>query len=228
MSPLSALVAAIVVPCTVAITFIVMKAAGLTFNMMTLGGLAAGIGLFIDDAIVMIEAIHRELRGRQVRRRSGSRGPQESSASANRLDDDGDRGVRAAGLHFGHHRHFLPVAGGDARRRTGDFAGPRDLLHTRRGAGDCEVSRACARSGTNLSRRSGGVSERGAALHPNSGAGNSGRDHFNGGGVLRLQQYRHRLSAAARRRRVYSRLHHAAAEHDGRHHRAARVRFSRF
>ena len=32
---------------------------GLTFNMMTLGGLAAGIGLFIDDAIVMIEAIHR-------------------------------------------------------------------------------------------------------------------------------------------------------------------------
>jgi CzcA family heavy metal efflux pump len=61
MSPLSALVAAIVVPCTVAITFIVMKLAGLTFNMMTLGGLAAGIGLFIDDAIVMIEAIHREL-----------------------------------------------------------------------------------------------------------------------------------------------------------------------
>ncbi|MGC1808697.1 MAG: efflux RND transporter permease subunit, partial [Candidatus Binataceae bacterium] len=55
----SAGVAAIVVPCTLAITFVVMKAAGLTFNMMTLGGLAAGIGLFIDDAIVMIEAIHR-------------------------------------------------------------------------------------------------------------------------------------------------------------------------
>jgi CzcA family heavy metal efflux pump len=61
MSPVSATVAAIVVPCTVAITCVVMKAAGLTFNMMTLGGLAAGIGLFIDDAIVMIEAIHREL-----------------------------------------------------------------------------------------------------------------------------------------------------------------------
>jgi CzcA family heavy metal efflux pump len=60
MSPLNALVAAIVVPCTVAITGIVMKAAGLSFNMMTLGGLAAGIGLFIDDAIVMIEAVHRE------------------------------------------------------------------------------------------------------------------------------------------------------------------------
>ena len=58
-SAVSALVAAVVVPCTIAITFAVMKAAGMTFNMMTLGGLAAGIGLFIDDAIVMIEAIHR-------------------------------------------------------------------------------------------------------------------------------------------------------------------------
>ncbi|MGH8013205.1 MAG: efflux RND transporter permease subunit, partial [Candidatus Binataceae bacterium] len=59
ISVTSAIIAAIVVPCTIAITFIVMKAAGETFNMMTLGGLAAGIGLFIDDAIVMIEAIHR-------------------------------------------------------------------------------------------------------------------------------------------------------------------------
>ncbi|HVA39584.1 MAG TPA: efflux RND transporter permease subunit, partial [Candidatus Binataceae bacterium] len=59
LSIVSALVAAVVVPCTIAITFAVMAAFGLTFNMMTLGGLAAGIGLFIDDAIVMIEAIHR-------------------------------------------------------------------------------------------------------------------------------------------------------------------------
>jgi len=56
----SAIIAAIVVPCTLAITFVVMRAFGLSFNMMTLGGLAAGIGLFIDDAIVMIEGIHRE------------------------------------------------------------------------------------------------------------------------------------------------------------------------
>jgi CzcA family heavy metal efflux pump len=59
LSALSAIVAAVVVPCTIAITFVVMAAFGMTFNMMTLGGLAAGIGLFIDDAIVMIEAIHR-------------------------------------------------------------------------------------------------------------------------------------------------------------------------
>ncbi len=58
-SAMSALVAGMVVPCTIAITFAAMAAFGMTFNMMTLGGLAAGIGLFIDDAIVMIEAIHR-------------------------------------------------------------------------------------------------------------------------------------------------------------------------
>jgi CzcA family heavy metal efflux pump len=55
----SAAVAALVVPCTIAITFVVMKGVGMTFNMMTLGGLAAGIGLFIDDAIVMVEGISR-------------------------------------------------------------------------------------------------------------------------------------------------------------------------
>jgi CzcA family heavy metal efflux pump len=58
-SVVSALIAALVVPSTIAITFVGMKATGMTFNMMTLGGLAVGIGLFIDDAIVMIEAIHR-------------------------------------------------------------------------------------------------------------------------------------------------------------------------
>ncbi len=58
-SPLSAAIAAVVVPCTILITFAVMSFMGMTFNMMTLGGLAAGIGLFIDDAIVMIEAMHR-------------------------------------------------------------------------------------------------------------------------------------------------------------------------
>ena len=63
LSAMSALVAAVVVPCTIAITFVVMATCGMTFNMMTLGGLAAGIGLFIDDAIVMIEAIHRSHAG---------------------------------------------------------------------------------------------------------------------------------------------------------------------
>jgi multidrug efflux pump subunit AcrB len=44
------------------ITFIVLKFTGQTFNLMTLGGLAAAVGLVIDDAIVVLENIvlHRD------------------------------------------------------------------------------------------------------------------------------------------------------------------------
>ena len=50
----SSLVAALVIPATVAITFIVMRLLGESFNLMTLGGLAAAVGLIIDDAIVVV------------------------------------------------------------------------------------------------------------------------------------------------------------------------------
>jgi multidrug efflux pump subunit AcrB len=38
---------------------IVLFAFGFTFNIMTLGAIAAAIGLIIDDAIVVVEQIHR-------------------------------------------------------------------------------------------------------------------------------------------------------------------------
>ena len=52
------LVATLVIPVTVLITLLSMKLTGLSFNLMTLGGIAAAIGLVIDDAIVVVEAIH--------------------------------------------------------------------------------------------------------------------------------------------------------------------------
>jgi CzcA family heavy metal efflux pump len=51
-------VATLVIPVTVLVTLLSIKAAGLSFNLMTLGGIAAAIGLVIDDAIVVVEAIH--------------------------------------------------------------------------------------------------------------------------------------------------------------------------
>jgi CzcA family heavy metal efflux pump len=58
----SSLVAALVIPATIAITLIVMRMVGESFNLMTLGGLAAAVGLIIDDAIVVVENIvlHRD------------------------------------------------------------------------------------------------------------------------------------------------------------------------
>jgi multidrug efflux pump subunit AcrB len=52
------LTATVVIPVTVLITLVAMRLAGLSFNLMTLGGIAAAIGLVIDDAIVVVEAIY--------------------------------------------------------------------------------------------------------------------------------------------------------------------------
>jgi len=55
----SSLVAGLVIPVTFAITFIAMHLLGESFNMMTMGGMAAAVGLVIDDAIVVVENIVR-------------------------------------------------------------------------------------------------------------------------------------------------------------------------
>ena len=58
----SSLIAGLVIPVTVAVTILVLWMIGQSFNLMTLGGLAAAIGLVIDDAIVVVENIvmHRD------------------------------------------------------------------------------------------------------------------------------------------------------------------------
>jgi CzcA family heavy metal efflux pump len=47
------------IPVTLLLTLIVLYATGQTLNIMTLGAIAAAIGLVIDDAIVVVEQIHR-------------------------------------------------------------------------------------------------------------------------------------------------------------------------
>jgi CzcA family heavy metal efflux pump len=69
----SSVVAGLVIPVTITVTFIVLWALGESFDLMTLGGLAAAVGLVIDDAIVVVEniALHREhgeSRGDSVRK----------------------------------------------------------------------------------------------------------------------------------------------------------------
>jgi CzcA family heavy metal efflux pump len=58
----SSLVAGLVIPITVLVTFVFLYITGQSFNLMTLGGLAAAVGLVIDDAIVVVENIvlHRD------------------------------------------------------------------------------------------------------------------------------------------------------------------------
>jgi CzcA family heavy metal efflux pump len=69
-------VATLVIPATVLITLIAIKAMGLSFNLMTLGGIAAAIGVIIDNAIIVVEAIYVKIvtgvpRGTVVRKGIG-------------------------------------------------------------------------------------------------------------------------------------------------------------
>ena len=56
------LIALLVVPASLSATIVLLYALHMSFNIMTLGGMAAAVGLIIDDAIVMIEQIIRRVR----------------------------------------------------------------------------------------------------------------------------------------------------------------------
>ncbi len=70
----TAIMTGLVVPVTMVITFIAMKLLGQSFNLMTMGGLAAAVGLVIDDKIVVVENI--------VLHRDSGQGPLQATASA--------------------------------------------------------------------------------------------------------------------------------------------------
>ncbi len=55
------LIIAIVLPAVLAITTLLLSAFGMSFNIMTLGGMAAAVGLVVDDAVVMVEHLVRRL-----------------------------------------------------------------------------------------------------------------------------------------------------------------------
>jgi CzcA family heavy metal efflux pump len=58
----TSIVAGLVIPVTVLLTFVALRVLHQSFNLMTLGGLAAAVGLVIDDAIVVVEnvVLHRD------------------------------------------------------------------------------------------------------------------------------------------------------------------------
>ena len=57
----SALIVTLILPLAALFAFIMMKWYGLSANLMSLGGLAIGIGMMVDGAVVMVENVHRHL-----------------------------------------------------------------------------------------------------------------------------------------------------------------------
>ncbi|MEO7427033.1 MAG: CusA/CzcA family heavy metal efflux RND transporter [Fibrobacteria bacterium] len=59
----SAVIVTLILPLAALFAFIMMQAFGFSANLMSLGGLAIGIGMMVDGAVVMVENIHRHLSG---------------------------------------------------------------------------------------------------------------------------------------------------------------------
>lgn len=57
----STLIAAVSMPVSVVFTFAAMKVCGVNFNMMSLGGLTLGVGMLVDNSIVVMESIFQKL-----------------------------------------------------------------------------------------------------------------------------------------------------------------------
>jgi HAE1 family hydrophobic/amphiphilic exporter-1 len=78
----STLIVATAIPASVIATFFCFYAMGFTLNIITLMGLAVSIGLLIDDAIIVLESIHREIEAGAEPMRAASVGTERVGAAA--------------------------------------------------------------------------------------------------------------------------------------------------
>jgi CzcA family heavy metal efflux pump len=65
------LVIALLLPAVLASTSVLLGLLGMSFNMMTLGGMAAAVGLVVDDAVVMLEHVMRRLQEKRRGEQTG-------------------------------------------------------------------------------------------------------------------------------------------------------------
>lgn len=77
----STLIIATAIPVSIIATFSLIYFAGFTLNLMTLGGLALGVGMLVDNAIVVLENIYRHREDGAGRRDAAMRGSGEVTAA---------------------------------------------------------------------------------------------------------------------------------------------------
>ncbi len=217
----SSLVAGLVIPVTILVTFIVLWAVGQSFNLMTLGGLAAAVGLVIDDAIVVVENIvlHRE--SGEKPGRSGTQSAARDNPAADRIDDHTHRCFPAADFSHRRYWYILPGAGADHDRGPADIAGtgadvdagaesgPAARKQSAQGCGRrCRVGPSSRADGSGAALSRTGAARRACAA---AGAGGSLCAAYRSG-VLCLQGTGLGPAAGDGRRRICAGLHHARGE----------------
>ncbi len=109
----TSLVAGLVIPVTIIVTFIALKVMGQTFNLMTLGGLAAAVGLVIDDAIVVVENIVLHRDSGQGTSGGDPQRAERNHRSSDRIDYHARCRFYPADCDHWGNRSLLPGAGGD-------------------------------------------------------------------------------------------------------------------
>ena len=126
----TSLVAGLVIPATIGVTFIAMRLLGQSFNLMTLGGLAAAVGLVIDDAIVVVENIVLHRDSGQSRAEAIRNAIREIRVPLAGSTITPHRRVPAADLHHRRHRRVLPRAGHHRGRGAAHVTGAGAHLDT--------------------------------------------------------------------------------------------------
>jgi HAE1 family hydrophobic/amphiphilic exporter-1 len=77
----STAIIAVAIPVSIVATFALVYFCGFTLNLMTLGGLALGVGMLVDNAIVVLENIYRLRESGAAREEAAVRGAQEVTAA---------------------------------------------------------------------------------------------------------------------------------------------------
>ena len=128
----SSLIVVITIPIALLSAVVALWVSGQTINIMTLGGLALAVGVLVDEATVVIENIHTQVRGRIATRPRRARSLQTDEHGSSALHVVRPGGIPAGALHD----RCRPTAfrAAVARRRLCDARVVLHLEHT--GASD--------------------------------------------------------------------------------------------
>ena len=127
------LIPLLAVPVSLVGTFVFFPLFGFSINTLSLFGLVLAIGLVVDDAIVVVEAVERHIEDGLAPKAGGLEGHGRDLGPGDRHRAGAFGGVRAHGVHSGHHRPALPAV----RRDHRDFRDPFGVqrAHAQPGAG---------------------------------------------------------------------------------------------
>ncbi len=109
----SAIIPLVAVPVAVIGTFAVMAAIGFSLNNLTLFGLVLAIGIVVDDAIVVVEAVEHHIEQGLAPRDATIKAMSEVSGPVIAVASGADGRVHALHVYLRHHRLVFPAIRGD-------------------------------------------------------------------------------------------------------------------